>query len=233
MSPETKRWAVPVGVMLAVVLVLYFFNAWTLIPGWVWNTLVLIVGVFLVLLVLIQRGKGGGLAGAFGGVGGSSPFGSRAGDMFMYVTILVAAAWLAGHTRPATALRGAMAPTLRDRPAVRQVARLPPQRHRRPRVDPHQRQHQEPGRDLHPGDRELRLLGRIPALDNVLHDGSDGLGILCRFDLAAIVLFGQPLSPLLCSLPLNRWHMNRSTLLRSQGTMAASWLIPQPRALTS
>jgi len=94
LSPETKRWAVPVGVMLAVVLVLYFFNAWTLIPGWVWNTLVLIVGVFLVLLVLIQRGKGGGLAGAFGGVGGSSPFGSRAGDMFMYVTILVAAAWI-------------------------------------------------------------------------------------------------------------------------------------------
>src|SRR5207245_6520998 len=80
--------------MLAVVLVLYFFNAWTLIPGWVWNTLVLIVGVFLVLLVLIQRGKGGGLAGAFGGVGGSSPFGSKAGDAFTRITIWTAAIWI-------------------------------------------------------------------------------------------------------------------------------------------
>src|SRR5438445_11405249 len=80
--------------MFAIVLLLYFFSAWEHVSGWIWNTLVLLVGFFLVLLVLIQRGKGGGLAGAFGGVGGSSPFGSRAGDMFMYVTILVAAAWI-------------------------------------------------------------------------------------------------------------------------------------------
>jgi preprotein translocase subunit SecG len=48
----------------------------------------------LILLVLIQRGKGGGLAGAFGGVGGSSAFGSRAGDMFTRITITVAAIWI-------------------------------------------------------------------------------------------------------------------------------------------
>ena len=94
MNPETKRWAVPVGVMVTIVLLLYFFSAWEHVCGWIWNTLVLLVGFFLMFLVLIQRGKGGGLAGAFGGVGGSSPFGSRAGDMFMYVTILVAAAWI-------------------------------------------------------------------------------------------------------------------------------------------
>lgn len=58
------------------------------------NVLVLVLSVFLILLVLIQRGKGGGLAGAFGGVGGSSAFGSRAGDMFTKITIGVAAAWL-------------------------------------------------------------------------------------------------------------------------------------------
>jgi preprotein translocase subunit SecG len=58
------------------------------------NILVLIVSLFLVLLVLIQRGKGGGLAGAFGGVGGSSAFGSRAGDLFTRVTIIVAAIWI-------------------------------------------------------------------------------------------------------------------------------------------
>ena len=56
--------------------------------------MVLILSVFLILLVLIQRGKGGGLAGAFGGVGGSSAFGSRAGDMFTKITIGVAGAWI-------------------------------------------------------------------------------------------------------------------------------------------
>ncbi len=80
--------------MLLVVLVLYFTSAWSFVPGWIWNSLVLLGGIILIFLVLIQRGKGGGLAGAFGGVGGSSPFGSRAGDMFMYVTIFVAAAWI-------------------------------------------------------------------------------------------------------------------------------------------
>jgi preprotein translocase subunit SecG len=58
------------------------------------NVFVLLSGVFLILLVLIQRGKGGGLAGAFGGAGGSSPFGSRAGDQFTRLTIYVAGFWL-------------------------------------------------------------------------------------------------------------------------------------------
>ena len=58
------------------------------------NVLILLVGLFLILIVLIQRGKGGGLAGAFGGAGGSSAFGSRAGDTFTKVTITVAAVWV-------------------------------------------------------------------------------------------------------------------------------------------
>jgi preprotein translocase subunit SecG len=65
--------------------------------GWVppfLNIILFLVGLFLILLVLIQRGKGGGLAGAFGGAGGSSAFGSRAGDTFTRVTIFVAAFWL-------------------------------------------------------------------------------------------------------------------------------------------
>ncbi len=49
--------------------------------------------LFLICLVLIQRGKGGGLAGAFGGVGGSSAFGTKAGDVFTRITIVVAAVW--------------------------------------------------------------------------------------------------------------------------------------------
>lgn len=67
------------------------------VPGWIppiLNVILLLLGLFLILLVLIQRGKGGGLAGAFGGMGGSSAFGSRAGDVFTRVTIFVAAIWI-------------------------------------------------------------------------------------------------------------------------------------------
>ena len=67
------------------------------IPGWVptvLNLVLLLVSLFLILLVLIQRGKGGGLAGAFGGAGGSSAFGSRAGDTFTKITIYTAAVWI-------------------------------------------------------------------------------------------------------------------------------------------
>jgi preprotein translocase subunit SecG len=58
------------------------------------NVVLIVLGLFLILLVLIQRGKGGGLVGALSGVGGSSPFGSRAGDTFTRVTIYVACIWL-------------------------------------------------------------------------------------------------------------------------------------------
>lgn len=50
--------------------------------------------LFLILLVLIQRGRGGGLAGAFGGLGGQSAFGTKAGDLFTRITIGVAAFWI-------------------------------------------------------------------------------------------------------------------------------------------
>jgi preprotein translocase subunit SecG len=56
-------------------------------------TLLVICSLFLICLVLIQRGKGGGLAGAFGGVGGSSAFGTKAGDVFTRVTIITAIVW--------------------------------------------------------------------------------------------------------------------------------------------
>ena len=57
--------------------------------------LLLIMSVFLICLVLIQRGKGGGLAGAFGGVGSSSAFGTKAGDVFTRVTMVSAGIWIA------------------------------------------------------------------------------------------------------------------------------------------
>lgn len=58
------------------------------------NAVIVIIGLLLMLIVLIQRGKGGGLAGAFGGVGGSSPFGSRAADAFVKITLYLAAVWV-------------------------------------------------------------------------------------------------------------------------------------------
>ena len=66
---------------------------------WSWlagplNLILFLIGAFLILLVLIQRGKGGGLIGALGGMGGSSPFGSRAGDQLTRLTIYVALIWL-------------------------------------------------------------------------------------------------------------------------------------------
>jgi len=70
----------------------------TLIAAWwlshVLNLIVLGLGALLMLIVLIQRGKGGGLAGAFGGAGGSSPFGSRAADQFVRITLWLAGVWV-------------------------------------------------------------------------------------------------------------------------------------------
>lgn len=54
----------------------------------------LLLGFFLIVLILIQRGKGGGLAGALGGMGGQSAFGTKAGDLFTRITIGVAALWI-------------------------------------------------------------------------------------------------------------------------------------------
>ena len=57
--------------------------------------MIFVLNLFLILIVLIQRGKGGGLAGAFGGAGGSSAFGSRAGDLFTKITIGLGFVWIA------------------------------------------------------------------------------------------------------------------------------------------
>jgi protein translocase SecG subunit len=56
--------------------------------------LLLLTAIFLIVLILIQRGKGGGLAGAFGGLGGQSAFGTKAGDLFTRVTMGAALFWI-------------------------------------------------------------------------------------------------------------------------------------------
>lgn len=56
--------------------------------------LIFFTSLVLILLILIQRGRGGGLIGALGGSGGSSAFGSRAGDTFTRITLVAAGIWM-------------------------------------------------------------------------------------------------------------------------------------------
>ncbi len=52
-------------------------------------TLFIVVCLFLILVVLIQKGRGGGLSSAFGGAGGNTAFGSKTGDVLTWVTSVV------------------------------------------------------------------------------------------------------------------------------------------------
>jgi preprotein translocase subunit SecG len=54
----------------------------------------IVTSIFLILLVLVQRGRGGGLAGALGGMGGSSALGTKAGDTFTRITIGAVIFWI-------------------------------------------------------------------------------------------------------------------------------------------
>jgi preprotein translocase subunit SecG len=62
----------------------------TAMLGWA----LLLLSLFLILLILVQRGRGGGLTGALGGPGGQSAFGTKAGDLFTRITSFVALGWI-------------------------------------------------------------------------------------------------------------------------------------------
>jgi len=79
--------------------------------------LFLLTAVILSLLVLIQRGRGGGLAGAFGGAGGSSAFGTKTADVFVRATAIVGAIFFVLSVVTAMFLRPARE-TPREPPAV-------------------------------------------------------------------------------------------------------------------
>ena len=95
-TSESRSWWSPIIITLIGFLVICTpkLMDWAAYFNPLLNAAVLIVGIILTIVILIQRGKGGGLAGAFGGVGGSSPFGSRAGDAFTRFTISLATLWL-------------------------------------------------------------------------------------------------------------------------------------------
>jgi preprotein translocase subunit SecG len=69
---------------------LFAFNSW----HYLYSIPLSIVSIFLILVILVQRGRGGGLTGALGGMGGQSAFGTKAGDLFTKITIVVAAIWI-------------------------------------------------------------------------------------------------------------------------------------------
>jgi preprotein translocase subunit SecG len=58
------------------------------------TSLLAFTGVLMVFIILLQRGRGGGLAGAFGAMGGQSAFGTKAGDVFTRITIGIALVWV-------------------------------------------------------------------------------------------------------------------------------------------
>ena len=57
------------------------------------GTLFIVICILLILVVLLQKGRGGGLGAAFGGAG-SSAFGTKTGDVFTWVTIVLTSLFL-------------------------------------------------------------------------------------------------------------------------------------------
>ncbi len=64
---------------------------------WIVTFLFMLVALGMVLIILVQRPQGGGLAGAFGGAGGSSSetvFGGRVGDALTVATVVAFVVYL-------------------------------------------------------------------------------------------------------------------------------------------
>jgi preprotein translocase subunit SecG len=62
-------------------------SGWLLYPT---IALFIFVSILLTLIVLIQKGRGGGLSGAFGGGGGgNTAFGAKTGDVLTWATSII------------------------------------------------------------------------------------------------------------------------------------------------
>lgn len=62
---------------------------------WALGSLLVFTCFILMLVILLQKGRGGGFSGAFGGAGGSSAFGAKTGDVFTWITVIVAGVFVA------------------------------------------------------------------------------------------------------------------------------------------
>lgn len=80
--------------------------------------LTIAMSLFLILLILIQRGRGGGLAGAFGGAGGQSAIGTRAGDVFTRITAVCIVLWFILNAVTGVVMRSEEKRRVSSKPAV-------------------------------------------------------------------------------------------------------------------
>jgi preprotein translocase subunit SecG len=84
--------------------------------------LFVLCSVSLILIILIQKGRGGGLSGAFGGGMASGLLGSKTGDFLTWVTIVLVAIFLslavlmAKFYRPTVTEYGATEPVRQQQP---------------------------------------------------------------------------------------------------------------------
>ncbi len=53
------------------------------------SILLVLLGVIMIFVILLQRGRGGGLVGAFGAGGDGSAFGTKTGDVFTTITVVL------------------------------------------------------------------------------------------------------------------------------------------------
>jgi preprotein translocase subunit SecG len=61
---------------------------------YIFGSLLFMLSMFIIGIILLQRGKGGGLTGALGGLGGQSAFGVKAGDLFTRITAVAVLIWI-------------------------------------------------------------------------------------------------------------------------------------------
>lgn len=69
-------------------------SAESFILKWVAAPLFVICCLALILIILIQKGRGGGLSAAFGGAGAGGVLGSKTGDFLTWVTIVLVGVFL-------------------------------------------------------------------------------------------------------------------------------------------
>ena len=83
--------------------------------------------VALILIILIQKGRGGGLSGAFGGAMASGILGSKTGDFLTWVTIVLAGVFLTIAVVMARFYRPDVSEFGEDAPAAQQLPAPPEQ----------------------------------------------------------------------------------------------------------
>ena len=141
---------------------------------WIVTFLFMFVALGMVLIILVQRPQGGGLAGAFGGTGGSGTdtvFGGRVGDALTVATVVAFVLYLSlaialnildnpskGGPTPAAATAGLQSgpgvdPGLGDTGVVDTGAAIPPLDDAIPIVDPLDSDRSDNDTDDDPGER--------------------------------------------------------------------------------